>query len=67
MSEFFPIPTLYSGKIYFLADGRDLGQSHVKNAVGGSKNIHLTAEGSSVVIKAISSQSVEKFSFLITL
>ncbi len=37
-----------------------------KNTVGGIKNIPLTAEGSSVVCKAISRKSAEKFSFFYT-
>jgi hypothetical protein len=44
MSEFFPIPILYDGKNPLLVDGKEPGLSHAKNAVGGSKNIPLTAE-----------------------
>jgi hypothetical protein len=37
----------------------------IQKTLGGSKNIPLTAEGSSVVCKAISRTSVEKFSFFL--
>ncbi len=45
MSEFFPIPILYAWKNPSFVDGRIRAYLMQKNAVGGSKNIPLTAEG----------------------
>jgi hypothetical protein len=42
-SNFVSFPTLYAGKNPLLVDGRDPSLYHAKNAVGGSKNIPLTA------------------------
>jgi hypothetical protein len=45
MSEFFPIPTLPAGKNPLPVDGGIPAYLMQKNAVGGRKNIPLTAEG----------------------
>jgi hypothetical protein len=60
MSEFFPLPILYAGKIPSLLTEGFPAYLMQRNAVGGSKNIPLTAEGI-IRRKAISRKSAENF------
>jgi hypothetical protein len=64
MSEFSPIPTLYTRKNPVLADGSDPGLSHAKkNAVGGSKNIPLTARNHPLYVKPNPARVLKHFPF----
>jgi hypothetical protein len=64
MSEFFPMATLSARKNPLLVDGKDPSLSQAKKSLCVAVKIFLSLQReSSVVCKAISRHSAEKFSF----